>query len=344
MKRLVLIAFVALAACTAGPAAAPQSPPSGAAKLTDETLTHDGRARRFLVHDFSGGKPAPVVIVLHGGGGHPENAVNMSQFDVIAEREHFIAVYPGGTGSTPGGRLLTWNAGHCCAYARENKIDDVGFISALIDRLVSSGRADPKRVYVTGMSNGGMMSHVLARELPGKIAAIGPIVGALFGDEPAAKGPVPAVIFVGQDDKTVPGAGGPLGGNRREGVIAGLARPPADHDVAPDVAQADYWAKANGCAQSPVESSDKAGKLVEIRWSCPNRRMSISTGWPATVMPGRAARRAAPRPTSRRRPLRPARPCGGSSRTIRRSRPRQLAGQPIQGVAALPRSAAVHRR
>ena len=53
-------------------------------------LQHDGRERRYLISDFSGGKPAPVVFVLHGGGGHPENAQNMSQFDVIAaESDHY---------------------------------------------------------------------------------------------------------------------------------------------------------------------------------------------------------------------------------------------------------------
>jgi polyhydroxybutyrate depolymerase len=293
-----VLLLLSLAACQADPLAEAQQ--IQAAKLTDEALQHDGRTRRFLVHDFSGGKRAPVVIVLHGGGGHPENAQNMSQFDVIAERERFIAVYPGGTGGTPGGRLLTWNAGHCCAYARENKIDDVGFISAMIDQLVASGRADPKRIYVTGMSNGAMMSHVLARELPGKIAAIGPIVGAVFGDEPPARGPVPAIIFVGQDDQTVPAAGGPIGGNRRDGPIAGLARPPADRDVAPDIAQADYWAKANNCSSPPVESFDKQDRLVEVRWSCPGgadvhfyRVAGNGHAWPG----GKAGRPEADQPT-----------------------------------------------
>lgn len=274
-------------------------------KLTEETLTHDGRTRRFLVHDFSGGKRAPVVIVLHGGGGHPENAADMTQFDAIAAREKFITVYPAGSGGTPGGRLLTWNAGHCCAYARENKIDDVGFISVMIDGLVASGRADPKRVYVTGMSNGAMMSHVLARELPGKIAAIAPVVGAVFGDEPPANAPMPAIIFVGQDDLTVPAAGGAIGGNRRagnrrDGFITSLARAPADHDVAPDIAQADYWVKANGCASAPVEIFDRQDRLVEIRWNCPGgadvhfyRVANNGHAWPG----GKAGRAEADQPT-----------------------------------------------
>ncbi len=299
MKRVALAMFALFAACSTGPQATGQSP-ADAPKLSEEALDHGGRSRRFLVHDFSGGKRASVVIVLHGGGGHPENAADMSQFDVLAAREHFIAVYPGGTGGTPGGRLLTWNAGHCCAYARENKIDDVGFIAAMIDALVASGRADPKRVYVTGMSNGAMLSHVLGRELPDRIAAIAPIVGAVFGDEPPAKGPVPAIIFVGQDDKTVPGAGGAIGGNRGDRLIATLARPPADRDVAPDVAQADYWVKTNGCTSASVESFDRQNRLVEIRWTCPGnadvqffRVADNGHAWPG----GKAGRAEADQPT-----------------------------------------------
>jgi polyhydroxybutyrate depolymerase len=292
---LTAFALLALAACSA---AAQPAPATG--KFSDATLQHEGRARRFLVHDFSNGRQAPVVIVLHGGGGHPENAVDMSQMDAVAAREHFIAVYPGGTGGMPGGRLLTWNAAHCCAYARENKIDDVGFIKKIIDELVTSGRADPKRIFVTGMSNGAMMSHVLARQLPDTIAAIAPIVGAVFGDEAPAKAPVAAIIFVGQVDQTVPAAGGPLGGPERRGVAANLARRPEDHDVAPDIAQADYWAKANGCA-SPVESSDKLGKVVEIRWeTCASgkpvhfyRVANNGHAWPG----GRAGRAEADQPT-----------------------------------------------
>ena len=137
-RSIVAFALFALAACAA--AAAPPAPAGG--KFSDEKIQHDGRERRFLVHDFASGGPAPVVIVLHGGGGHPENAVDMSQMDAVAAREHFIAVYPGGTGGMPGGRLLTWNATHCCAYARENAVDDVGFIRTVIDQLVASGRAD----------------------------------------------------------------------------------------------------------------------------------------------------------------------------------------------------------
>ena len=240
-RRRRAAALALAVALSAGPVLAAEG------RMSEETLTIDGRARQALVHDFSAGSKAPLVIVLHGGGGNPENAVNMTQFDAVAAREGLIAVYPGGTGGMPGGKILTWNAGHCCAYGMRNRIDDVGFISALIERLVSAGRADPARVYVTGMSNGGMMSHRLGRELSDKIAGIAPVVGAVFGDEPPPAGPVPAFIVVGGVDRTVPAAGGSLG--LREDVLRG--GPAAeDHPVAPARAQADYWVKANGCGTS----------------------------------------------------------------------------------------------
>ena len=232
-------------------------PAAAQGAMSDETISVGGRDRRFLVHDFSGGAKAPLVIVLHGGGGNPENAVSMTQFDVVAAREHLIAVYPGGTGGLPGGRVLTWNAGHCCAYALRQKVDDVGFVGAVIDRLVSAGKADPDRVYVTGMSNGGMMSHVLARSLPGKVAAIAPVVGAVFGDEPPPAGPVAVLVLVGADDRIVPAAGGPLGGAAARGTA-----PAEDRNVAPARAQADDWARANGCSASDTTQETASVRTV----------------------------------------------------------------------------------
>lgn len=297
IRTIVVACLIAITACSAG-----AQPTAGAAngKFTDEKMQHDGRERRFLVHDFAKGGPAPVVIVLHGGGGHPENAANMSQMDLVAARENFIAVYPGGTGGMPGGKLLTWNATHCCAYARENKVDDVGFIRKMIDELVSSGRADPKRIFVTGMSNGGMMTHVLARELPDRIAAIAPVVGAIFGDEPPARAAMPAIIFVGQDDHNVPAAGGPLGGASKRGSLSRLRDRPEDHDVAPAIAAAEYWAKANGCA-APVKSSPEKGRFEEIRWENCNSGAPVAFysvvnnghAWPG----GKAGRAEADQPT-----------------------------------------------
>lgn len=246
-------ALAALAAVLTAPVRfEAQSPSAAAASATDRTLTHGGRTRSYLVHDFSRTRPAPVVIVLHGGGGNAANAEKMTGFDRIAKREGAIAVYPNGTAARDRGVLLTWNAGHCCAAAMQNHVDDVGFIGAVIDALVAEGRADATRVYVTGMSNGGMMAHRLGRELSTKIAAIAPVVGAVFGDEPAPRAPMPAFIVVGAADAVVPPAGGSL---QLRGLLGN--RSAADRDVAPALAQASYWATHNGCGE-PTRSSTAA--------------------------------------------------------------------------------------
>jgi polyhydroxybutyrate depolymerase len=216
-----------------------------------QTIQHDGLARKYVVHDFSRGGRAPLVILLHGGGGNSENAIQMTQFDAVARREGLIAVYPEGTSA--GGPFMTWNATHCCAHAMEAHIDDVGFISAIIDRLVGEGKADPKRVYVSGMSNGGMMTHRLGRELSARIAGIAPVVGAVFGDEAPPQGPVPAFIIVGAVDQVVPAAGGQL---QLRGILGN--RSAADLPVSPATAAADYWQRANGCRSSATSTSPAA--------------------------------------------------------------------------------------
>jgi polyhydroxybutyrate depolymerase len=158
-----------------------------------QSFTHDGRTRTYIVRpprDVANNRtPLPVVLVLHGGGGNAVNAERMSGFTELVERERLIAVYPDGTGRLPT-TLLTWNADHCCALAMTERVDDVGFIAALLDTLAARYPVDARRIYVTGMSTGGMMAHKLARELPQRIAAIAPVVGAVFVGAPPPKGPV----------------------------------------------------------------------------------------------------------------------------------------------------------
>jgi len=98
------------------------------------TLKHGGRDRRAIVHvPPRASEKAQLVVLLnfHGGGGHGANQQEYSLMDRLADREAFLAVYPDGTGRF-GKRLLTWNAGTCCAYAALNNVDDVGFVRALI--------------------------------------------------------------------------------------------------------------------------------------------------------------------------------------------------------------------
>ncbi|MEZ5292432.1 MAG: PHB depolymerase family esterase [Vicinamibacterales bacterium] len=292
VPRLVLaLVAIALAAPPDAPLRAQPARPRGEVR---RTLSHGGRTRTYQVYDYGRDTPAPVVVVLHGGGGNAENAVRMTGFNRIAERDGAIAVYPDGTAGRAGGRLLTWNAGHCCAAAMRNRVDDVGFIGALIDALVAGGRADASRIYVTGMSNGAMMAHRLGRELSMRIAAIAPVVGAVFGDEPPPRAPMPAYIVVGAEDDVVPAAGGPL---HLRALLGG--RSAADRSVAPAVAQATYWATHDGCGE-PTRSTSAAAETSA--WTSCRSGASVvyqrvagnGHAWPG----GRPGRRGAAEPTT----------------------------------------------
>lgn len=229
------------------------------------TLLHESSLRSYVLRVPPGllnaKRKVPLVLVLHGGGGNAEITERMTGFTAKAEKEGFIVVYPEGS-SRFKDRLLTWNAGHCCGYALDNKVDDVGFISALIDKLVRDYPVDPRRIYATGISNGGMMSHRLGIELAHKITAIAPVVGALFGDEKAPAQPVSALMINGMLDKSVPFQGGPPGG-RFPGAWDGTP-------VKAAIAQSEFWAQANRCADDPVV--EERGPVVRRQYRCPDSK------------------------------------------------------------------------
>jgi polyhydroxybutyrate depolymerase len=228
-----------------------------------QTLTVGSTKRTYVVRVPENGAKnvpkVPLVLVLHGGGGNAANAEKMTGFTEKARKEGFIVVYPQGSGSLKT-VLLTWNAGHCCGYAMKQNVDDVGFIRALIDELVRTYPIDPHRIYATGMSNGGMMTHRLGIELSDRVAAIAPVVGTLFGDEKKPAHPVPALMINGALDQHVPPAGGPPGGRGANAWDGTPTRPTQD--------QAAFWAAADGCAESPAKVDSP--KKTEWRYLCPS--------------------------------------------------------------------------
>ncbi|MEJ2397013.1 MAG: PHB depolymerase family esterase [Gammaproteobacteria bacterium] len=163
-------------------------------------LKFQHHSRYFFVHipPRRPGKHA-LVINLHGGGGQGRGQEEFSEMDKTADKYGFFVVYPNGTGRLHN-RLLTWNAGNCCGYAYEHNIDDVGFISRLLDVMFKQYPIDPQRVYVTGMSNGAMMSYYLAEKLPNRIAAIAPVAGARKPNLQARLRPMPIMHFHSLDD------------------------------------------------------------------------------------------------------------------------------------------------
>jgi polyhydroxybutyrate depolymerase len=178
------------------------------------TLTVDNRARTYMLnlppdyHDDDT-KNFSLVIALHGAGGSASQFETDYHFTEKADASNFIVVYPEGVARESVLALRTWNAGTCCDYAMANNIDDVKYIRELLDDLVRHYRINPARVYVTGMSNGGMMAYRLACELSDKVAAIAVVSGTMVMDEPCnPDNAVPILHIHSVLDTTVPYAGG----------------------------------------------------------------------------------------------------------------------------------------
>ena len=183
------------------------------------TLRYDGRERFYEVHvppSYSDGRPTPVVLVFHGGAGNPAQQRHDSMMEPVADANDFIVVYPAGTGRLQT-RLLTFNGGICCGYAKENKVDDVGFTSALLKDLATIFHIDKSRVYATGFSNGAFLTYRLACELSDEIAAIAPVSGTLGIDRCSPSRAVPIIHFHGRRDPNAVYDGG-IGPNAREQI------------------------------------------------------------------------------------------------------------------------------
>ncbi|XOV87775.1 MAG: alpha/beta hydrolase family esterase [Pseudomonadota bacterium] len=192
-----------------------------------DTTTHQIKVgeldRNYLLylpgsHDPGSKSKYPVVINLHGGGGNARSILAMSGMNELAEQEGFIVVYPNGTGQTP--NRNTFNGGLCCAYAMQNKIDDVAFVVAILDELEARYAADPARVYATGLSNGGIMSHYLASNLASRITAIAPVAGTIGINPVTPSRPVPVMHMHGTEDKALPWIGGYNLATRRTNFIS----------------------------------------------------------------------------------------------------------------------------
>lgn len=173
-------------------------------------IKHQGRERSYLVHvppQATAGKPLPVVVGYHGGGGNAQQFKDSCELDGLADREGLLLVYPNGTGRLAD-RFLTWNAGKGCGYAMENQVDDVGFTLAVLDDLARRIAVDAKRVYATGMSNGSMMAHRLAVDASDRVAAIAGVAGALNVETFAPMRPVAILHIHSVDDSRALYAGG----------------------------------------------------------------------------------------------------------------------------------------
>lgn len=236
MKQFVSTIFSALLVLAGGSAWA-----QGPAAPTAQTVSVDGVRRDYLlVAPAKDDGPVPLVIALHGGGGNA--ATMVPRWSDTARREGFAVAFPSGVGRA--GNMGTWNAGGCCGYAMTSDSADIAFIGAVIDDVARLRRIDPARIYVTGLSNGGMMTYRIGAALAPRLAAVAVVSGAMFGGEPTPSTPLPVLIMHGVQDDIVPFKGGM---SPMALVARSQARP--FREVAYAV---DFWRRADGCADKPA--------------------------------------------------------------------------------------------
>jgi polyhydroxybutyrate depolymerase len=227
-------------------------------KMERRILSQGGLERTYtlyLPHTYDSKTAAPLLVLLHGGGGIGKKLINFTGFDKLARQAGLIVVCPDGVDRH-------WNDGRQDTghRAHEEQVDDVGFIAQLLDTLLRELNIDKTRVFVSGISNGAMMSYRLGLELPDRIAAIGTVAGAL--PEPLSarewKGrTVPAIIINGTADPLVPFAGGEVHFYRKKlGRVISVPQTVA------------FWVRHNQCnpQASPADfplKSNKSGLTVK---------------------------------------------------------------------------------
>lgn len=197
------------------------------------TLEVAGSGRSYLLYlppSQQPGRPLPLVLVFHGAGGRAGAIARHTGFSRLAEREGFVVAYPEGVGRR-------WNDGRGIGGAAS----DVAFVRALVDTLEREVGIDRRRVYATGISNGAMFAYRLACDLPGVLAAIAPVAGAVpaaVAENCAGATPVAVVAFQGTADRAVPYEGGSVAG--RGGAVLSAE------------GSADFWARINNCPGPPA--------------------------------------------------------------------------------------------
>jgi polyhydroxybutyrate depolymerase len=180
---------------------------------------------------------------------------SFTQLDEEAIIGSFIVVYPDSVGGV-------WNAGACCGDAAKNRVDDVGFIKSLVDRLANEYNIDKARVFATGVSAGALMAYRLACDLASRISAIASVAGVMVTEDCRPNRPVSILEMHGTADTLIPYAGGrnPDPGDDLKYLLSTAA-----------VIQT--WAKLDGCSGKPAETTD--GVTKTSTWTACRARTAV---------------------------------------------------------------------
>lgn len=220
--------------------------------LKDQAYGSEGLKRTYDLYlpDNRPGSKSPLVLLLHGHMGDADVMTGENRKKApyklwlkIAEREGWMVLIPDGEWGSDKHR--GWN--DCRADAKTNpKLDDVTFLTALIDSVATRYPVDTKRLYAHGTSNGGNMVYRLAQESGGRFRAMAAVVAAMPEHNKcrAPEYPVSILIMNGVDDPILPYEGGAVGRRKSDKRDRGSVLS-TEQTVA-------YWVKRNGISDEPV--------------------------------------------------------------------------------------------
>jgi polyhydroxybutyrate depolymerase len=263
--------MLVLSLCTLSPAATTANRSSGELKRgrNDVEFAHQGRTRTaVIIVPRKAAMPQqgwPLVMMLHGGGGSSKNVMESTGWAELGEKEGIVTVFPNGTprdeskAESFSRNPQTWNSGakeslsSGTSSAAAKNIDDVGFLTELIERVRRQLNIDPRRTYVAGHSNGAQMAYRFGSERSNLVAAVGVMAGHFYAEPRSLDSPVSLLQIVGDRDPFTPIAGGEVR------ILGRKATAP------PALEGPRIWAKTLGLPDEPrVVQDDK--KLKILRW------------------------------------------------------------------------------
>ena len=180
-----------------------------AGAVETRVVTIGGMERTYHVYvPASAGQRAPLVMALHGGGGNGLRFAQRIGLTSMADRYGYVAVIPEGVGRGRNG--ASWNADSVVrqGYAETERVDDVSFLTTVIDAMRNEASIDPRRVYLMGLSKGGMMAYRLACAIPARVSAIAAVASVMSTDKCAGGADVSVLHIHGTADENVPFEGG----------------------------------------------------------------------------------------------------------------------------------------
>lgn len=232
-------------------ASAGQRSPSPAPSSADLVVGGDRPLTVHVPSKYDPGRPAPLLVVLHGYGSSGREHEAYFQFGAAADQRGFLSAYPDGTIDSTANRF--WNATDaCCDFDRSGAADDA-YLSDVIGAIEATLTVDPKRIYLLGHSNGGFMSYRMACDHADQIAAVVSLAGATFAKpaDCAPSSPVGVLQIHGTLDDVITFQGGTI-----EGLGSGVAL--AAYPGALTTVGA--WANYDGCGAAP----SVAGEHVDV--------------------------------------------------------------------------------